>query len=251
MLLLRDLEIWGFRIRPRVALMDHEENVMYSNLSLIDLAIILIDESNVEVTIQKILLLHKYDDQVLLDKNGDDETPLHCMINKYKVKNLKTELSNGYFKVIQVICNLSPDIVMVKSSGRLPLLLLIMTSRQWGDSLSSVSGFADSFRLLLRLYPTAAHLTDPSNTTCRLALRLHVWNPYFYRYLLAADILKPMTPGEKTALSNLNYTERRTALFLAYGNIRYDHDLDSKQESLLTRLRIGHSDLIRRVIMFL
>jgi hypothetical protein len=140
------------------------------------------------------------------------------------------------------MCILSSDIVMVKSSDRLPLLLLVMTGRQWGDSLSSMSGFADSFRLLLYLYPTAAHLTGPHGATCRVVLRSHIWNPYFYQYLLAADILKSRTPEEKITLRNLNYTERRTALFLAYGNIRYDHDLGSKQELLLTRLRISRLD---------
>lgn len=126
-----------------------------------------------------------------------------------------------------------------------------MTSKRWGESLLSISGFADTFRLLLHLYPTAAHLRDINGLTCRLLLRTHDWNPYFYRRLLAVDPLKVLSSGERWTLSNLIYKERRMALFLAYGNIVYDHDLGSKQESLLIRLRNKHSDLIRGVIMFL
>lgn len=127
MLLSRDVKyrgFEGFRRRPRVDLRGNrgcgDEVILRHDLGLIDLAILNIDEKNTEETIQKILLLHEYDDQVLFGKNINDEIPLHYMIKKYKVRNLKAELRNSYFKVIQLMCHLSPGIVQVKTLGRLP-----------------------------------------------------------------------------------------------------------------------------------
>lgn len=142
-----------------------------------------------------------------------------------------------------------------------PLLVLLKNSKHLGGKWSPVSGFADCFRLFLHLYPTAAGEYDSAGNNCQMFLRSSNWDSYFYRYLMKNSVLAPMQHVSIAnnltqycngiALRNLIYKDRRVALFLAYGNIKYGHDLGYTQESILIRLRVEHSDLIRTVIMFL
>lgn len=108
----------NLKSRPRVNLRDSKGDMEHFGLNLIDLALLEIDEDNADVTIQKIVLLHEYDGKVLLRRNSDGEIPLHYMIRKFKMKHLNEELGNSYFKVIQAMCMLSPNIVKYKMEGR-------------------------------------------------------------------------------------------------------------------------------------
>jgi hypothetical protein len=231
------------------------------NLALLD-----IDENDVNITTQKIIFLHSYDDQALLYRTCDGEIPLHTMISRLEKHpqgfNLFNErLLNSHLKVIQAMCTLSPDSVKVESNifkigyGTLPLQKLVINCESWARKLSPVSKFADCFRSLLRLYPPAANFTwpngNPSNP--RIIMEKCYWDPYFYRYLCMNYPCKSVDSWQNLRLCDTNYKERRTALFMAYGNIKYKYgyDLGSGQESILARLRIDHADLVKIVIMYL
>jgi hypothetical protein len=56
--------------------------IAQSGLSLMNLALLDIDANDVNTTVQKITLLHSYDDQALSYRNCDGEIPLHHMINR-------------------------------------------------------------------------------------------------------------------------------------------------------------------------
>lgn len=107
--------------------------------------------------------------------------------------------------------------------------------------LSAVSETADIIRLLISLYPEAisvknCHEKHPYDYAVEKKL-----NPYFIRILLRGDptINSPL-------LYDLNYKERRLAMFLAFSAVTR-----TMKVSIWASLRYENKDLLKKVISFL
>jgi hypothetical protein len=116
-------------------------------------------------------------------KDNDGETALHDLLNSR---------ARSKFECVRILCDMDSTVVRDKCtpsditrsrSGQLPLHLLI----QCQSLIVEVFDEGDCFRLLLNLYPATAgvkddHLKSPYDMA--VAQRM---NPYFLRFLLAAD----------------------------------------------------------------
>ena len=97
--------------------------------------------------------------------------------------------------------------------------------------------------MLLHLYPEAvgieAGVGDGRKTPYQIAVHFNI-NPYYLRMMLCA--VPHLHPAD---LRQLNYEERRMAMFLAFTAVSTDDRL------LLPRLRFENKELLKRVVLFL
>jgi hypothetical protein len=183
----------------------------------------------------------------LCDQNRDPD----CirMKNHYGFTALHVVLTNQAkfnFDCVKILCYIDPTIVRDKctpgntnnlNSGRLPLHMFL---QHWSPR-SEVSDRGDCFRLLLRLYPAAAGITDeypesPYNVAVSKMLPV-----YFIRMLLSAD---PTIDPERR--HDLNFAARRQGMFLAF------RALSSNIEPIIwAKMRLKGRDLLQHVISFL
>jgi hypothetical protein len=128
----------------------------------------------------------------------------------------------------------------MNNHGSLPLHMLVKTRNSLPQS-SPVSEIANVLRLLISRHPGAISVMNihdkyPYNYAVEKNL-----NPYFIRILLRGDpALNPIL------LRNLNYTERRLAMFLAFVAV-----IRSTKVSIWASLQFDNKDLLKRVISFL
>jgi hypothetical protein len=120
----------------------------------------------------------------------------------------------------------------------LPLHMVVKTSPLL---LSPVSERADIIRYFIDLYPEAisvknAHDKYPYDYAVEIKL-----NPYFIRILLRGD--PTINP---TLLYDLNYAERRLAIFISFGAVTRN-----TKASIWASLRFENKDLLKKVISFL
>ena len=129
-------------------------------------------------------------------------------------------------------------------NGALPLHILINFNAAT-LSKDPLSATADTFRLLLRVYPEAAGigagLGDQKKTPYELAVMNNV-PAYYLRLLLRAA--PDLDPAE---LRRLNWEERRLAMFVAFTAVSKTR----VSRSLLARLRAANKDLVKHVVSFL
>ena len=179
---------------------------------------------------------------MMLQRNGLGCTPLlvSCAFLQGRILRLLCE-AGGREAASTAI--LHPTDAQFGCNGWLPLHVLI---RSQVDTLKMqpLSGAADAFRLLLRLYPEAAGIeggvgAGNVKTPYHLAVTYNL--PAYYRRLLlrAAPDLDP------AELRRLNWEERRGAMFVAFAAV-------AKTPSLLVRLRAAENkDLVKHVVSFL
>ena len=128
------------------------------------------------------------------------------------------------------------------SNGQLPLHWLIEYNDDTPTS-APLSELADTFRLLLRLYPEAAGTEGGvgvayKKTPSQLAVDKDL-PPYYRRLLLRAA--PHVDPAE---LRRLNWAERRTAMFVAFAAV-------AAEAPVLARLRAESKDLVKQVVSYL
>jgi hypothetical protein len=107
--------------------------------------------------------------------------------------------------------------------------------------MSEVSDRGDCFRLLLRLYPAAAGITDDYPESSYSIAVSEMLPVYFIRMLLCAD---PTIDPERR--HDLNFAARRQGMFLAF------RALSSDIEPIIwAKMRLKGRDLLQHVISFL
>ena len=179
---------------------------------------------------------------MIVQREGDGTTPSHDAI---WFKNIS---------VAQILCEIGgqeqirlpiahPTNANYPWNGWLPLHGLInCISESLCESLLLKE--ADCFRMFLRLYPEAAGISAgvgaSKKTPYQLAVRKAL-PPYYHRLLLrAAPNLNP------EQLREVNYAERRMAMFLAFKAVT-----KNVEPLLLASLRSEKKDLVKHVISFL
>ena len=180
---------------------------------------------------------------MMLQRDDEGDTPLHNAIYCKNISLMQILCETGGQEQVRLPAA-HPTEANYEYNGWLPLHYLIYwNARSLRDSLLSKE--ADSFRLLLRLYPEAAGIEGGvgawfKKTPYQLAVDENFPRYYLRLLLRAAPDLKP------AALHRLNYAERRMAMFLAFRARTY-----AIEPPFLARLRFEKMDLVKHVISFL
>jgi hypothetical protein len=120
----------------------------------------------------------------------------------------------------------------------LPLHLVVRSSPLL---LSPLSETADIMRYFIDLYPEAISVKNAHQKYSYDYAVEKEMNPYFIRILLKSD--PTINP---TLLYNLNYAERRLAMFISFGAVS-----KNTKVSIWASLRFENKDLLKKVISFL
>ena len=102
---------------------------------------------------------------------------------------------------------------------------------------------ADIFRLFLRLYPAAASTKNAEGRTPYDLAESRFIDDYFLRLLLRADM--SINPQE---LYQLNYQERRMALFISSGKAVFG---STDKITIWRKLCLENMDMLRQVMSYL
>lgn len=126
----------------------------------------------------------------------------------------------------------------------LPLHMLLKSPYATASELpliSPVSEWADILRILIGLYPGAVSVKNIFEKYPYDYAVEKKFSPYFIRILLRGD------PSiNSTLLYDLNYAERRLAMFLAFGAVSRNIEI-----TIWASLRFENKDLLKKVISFL
>ena len=176
-------------------------------------------------------------------RDGEGRTPLHRVVSLLdmfhssgKIPKATIMLEIGGQELTREP-TIHPTDTDNSKNGWLPLHYL--STAILYHSLPLLSEEADLFRMMLRWYPEAAGIEGGSGAY-QLAVSRGA-HPYYLRLLLrAAPDVNPVH------LRELNYAERRMAMFLAF-------TARAKEVTplLLARLRFENKDLLKRVVSFL
>jgi len=184
---------------------------------------------------------------MLHQRNGSGKTPLHLALGSYhsSVPTAKLLCEVGGSELASM-----PVIHPTKQTGWLPLHFLI---DRINKGHSPQPGFADLFPLILRWYPEAAGIevqgkrcynglgdVDVKLTPYQMAVDKGL-NTYYLRMILRTA--PELNPAE---LQQLNWAERRMAMFLAFRAAASD-----PTPLLMARLRFNNKELVKRVVSFL
>ena len=177
---------------------------------------------------------------MMLQRDDEGRTPLHVAIPNLAADAVLALCQAGGREVASapVVHPTDPE---YDFNGWLPLHSIVHYGWRLKEA-SMLSPLADTFRLLLRMYPEAAGIEagegEQKQTPYQLAVDRGL--PTYYRRLLlrAAPDLDP------EELRNLNWEDRQQAMFLAFRAL-------GATPPLLARLRYENKDLVKHVVSFL
>jgi ankyrin repeat protein len=217
-------------------------------------------------------MLTKLDPESALVINGESENLLHCATYSATAREMHTS-------TVAWVCSRYPQMMMQRDSeGRTPLILALNQSSMdaavdhflieagWRDvAVAAVvhptsenyeyNGYlplhyavehdnCTAIEMLLRLYPEAAGIEggtdDTRNTPYDIARYWNCLERHERVLLRAAPTLDP------AMLHNLNWEERRMAMFLAFRAVSR-----RASQNVLARLRFENKDLVKHVVSFL
>ena len=196
------------------------------------------EESTTSVMEAKVRFLCSRYPAMMLQRDNEGFTPLHAAIWHKNIPAVQILCETGGQEQVRVpVAYPTDDNNWL--NGWLPLHILIMRNSFRNSLLSKAT---DCFRMLLHSYPEAAGIEGVfyKKTPYQLAVDYDL-PPYYLRLLLRAA--PDLNPAE---LRQLNYDERRMAMFLAFRARTSNID-----PPFLARLRFEKMDLVKHVMSFL
>ena len=196
-------------------------------------------------TVAKVRYLCSRYPELIQQRNNNGKIPLHTTLGFFYSPNVSAAklLCEAGGQELVKVPTVSQIVTTNSQNGWLPLHFMIKSS-VFGlpCPLSEEAGF---FRLMLRWYPEAAGIEagtgSMKKTPYQLALDCSNPDPYYLRLLLRAA--PNLNPAE---LHQLNYAERRMAMFMAFKAIT-----TGITPLLIARLRFENKDLVKHVVSFL